>query len=71
MLSPFKDLYEPIECDSAKPWTTWDANWKKQNQIVNYRRQRMDDGVFHQVSNETLDVMYKRSSKPFTEKTHR
>lgn len=29
----------------------------------------MDDGVFHQVSNETLDVMYKRSSKPYGENT--
>ena len=66
-----KDLFAPVERDSAKPKTTSEDDWKKLNQkAVGYIRQWLDDSVFHHVSTETsehslwkkLKDLYERNS---------
>jgi hypothetical protein len=49
-----KDLYEPVEGESAKPEEMTAANWKKCNQkAVGTIRQWLDDSVYHHVASET------------------
>jgi hypothetical protein len=50
----YKDMYAPIECDTAKPKETSDVEWKKLNlQVVGLIRQWVDDKVYHHISDET------------------
>jgi gag-polypeptide of LTR copia-type len=49
-----KDLYEPIEGESAKSEEMIPANWNKWNRkAVGTIRQWLDDSVYHHVASET------------------
>ena len=49
-----KDLFSPVEGDSAKPETISEDDWKKLNgKAVGYIKQWLDDHIFHHVSTET------------------
>jgi hypothetical protein len=48
-----KDLYEPIEGESAKPEEMVAANWNKWNRkAVDTIRQWLDDNVYNHVASE-------------------
>ena len=48
-----KDLYGPLQGDSAKPTTKTDDEWKRlDRKTIGFIRQWLDDSVFHHVSTE-------------------
>ena len=48
-----KDLYGPLQGDSAKPTTMIDDEWKRlDRKTIGFIRQWLDDSVFHHVSTE-------------------
>jgi hypothetical protein len=50
----YKDMYSPIEGDTAKPKETSDADWKKLNlQVVDLIQQWVDDKVYHHIFDKT------------------
>ena len=49
-----KDLYDPIEGDSAKPEGKTDQDWQKLNRkTIGLIRQYVDNNVFQHISSET------------------
>ncbi|KAA8519832.1 hypothetical protein F0562_014078 [Nyssa sinensis] len=66
-----KDLYEPIERDTAKPKDMDDEKWKRLNRkTIGNIRQWLDDSVFSHVSNETdAQVLWKKLEARYEQKT--
>lgn len=67
----WKDLYAPVEDNTAKLEAIFVDNWKKLNcKTIGIIRQWVDDSVFHHVSNETstsslwekLEDLYERTT---------
>ena len=61
-----KDLYDPIEGNSAKPEDKTDKEWKRMNRkMIGMVKQWLDDSVFHHVANETsAHDLFSTSEKP-------
>ena len=66
-----KDLYGPLQGDSAKPTTMTDDEWKRlDRKTIGFIRQWLDDSVFHHVSTEIsayslwkkLESLYERKT---------
>ena len=66
-----KDLYGPLQGDSAKPTTMIDDEWKRlDRKTIGFIRQWLDDSVFHHVSTEIsayslwkkLESLYERKT---------
>ncbi|KAA8526119.1 hypothetical protein F0562_007781 [Nyssa sinensis] len=66
-----KDLYEPIEGDTAKPKDMDDEKWKRlHRKTIGNIRQWLDDSVFSHVSNETdAQVLWKKLEARYEQKT--
>ncbi|KAA8550233.1 hypothetical protein F0562_001917 [Nyssa sinensis] len=66
-----KDLYEPIEGDTAKPKDMDDEKWKRlHRKTIGHIRQWLDDSVFSHVSNETdAQVLWKKLEARYEQKT--
>ena len=66
-----KDLYDPIEGDSAKSEDKTEKEWERMNQkMIGMIRKRLDDSVFHHVANETkADVLLKKLESLYERKT--
>ncbi|KAA8523891.1 hypothetical protein F0562_010314 [Nyssa sinensis] len=66
-----KDLYEPIERDTAKPKDMDDEKWKRlHRKTIGHIRQWLDDSVFSHVSNETdAQVLWKKLEARYEQKT--
>ena len=67
----YKDLYRPLQGDSAKPVTMTDDKWKRlHRKTVEFIRQWLDDSVFHHVSTKSpayslwkkLECLYERKT---------
>ncbi|KAA8524670.1 hypothetical protein F0562_011093 [Nyssa sinensis] len=65
-----KDLYEPIEGDTAKPKDMDDEKWKRlHRKTIGHIRQWLDDSVFSHVSNETdAQVLWKKLEARYEQK---
>ncbi|KAA8529366.1 hypothetical protein F0562_033835 [Nyssa sinensis] len=66
-----KDLYEPIEGDTAKPKNMDAEKWKRlHRKIIGNIRQWLDDSAFSHVSNETdAHVLWKKLEARYEQKT--
>ncbi|KAA8532769.1 hypothetical protein F0562_032802 [Nyssa sinensis] len=66
-----KDLYEPIEGDTAKPKDMDDEKWKRlHRKTIGHIWQWLDDSVFSHVSNETdAQVLWKKLEARYEQKT--
>jgi len=59
-----KDLYGPLQGDSAKPTTMTDDEWKRlDRKTIGFIRQWLDYSVFHYVSTEFLHILFGKSWK--------
>ncbi|XP_047325107.1 xanthotoxin 5-hydroxylase CYP82C4-like [Impatiens glandulifera] len=66
-----KDLYEPVEGDSAKPKEMAEADWIKLNRkAVGTIRQWLDDSVYHHVASEkSAHELWKKLESLYEQKT--
>ncbi|KAL9260610.1 Retrovirus-related Pol polyprotein from transposon TNT 1-94-like protein [Drosera capensis] len=66
-----KDLYEPVEGDSAKPEGMSESDWTKCNRkAVGTIRQWLDDSVYHHVASETsAHKLWKKLESLYEQKT--